>query len=83
MSLIAVRVDVASPLFDKHDLGPRPVVDEDPVPTVEGSDPVPQATPADVSLVVATEITPVEGGAPADADKGKQPSTSGQPEVTN
>ena len=76
-------MDVASPLFDEHDPGSRPVVDEDPAPAIEGPDPVPQATPADVSLVEGIEVIPAEDSAPADADKEKGPSTSGPPEVAN
>ena len=80
---MAAGVDVVSPLFDEHDPGPRPIVDEDPAPAVEGSDPVPQVTYADVSSVKGTEDTPVEDSAPADADKDKGTSTSGPPEVAN
>lgn len=83
-ALLAASVDVESPLFNEHDPGPKTTVDEEAtVPSIEGVDLSSQTVPAGVCPAQTTEGIPAEGDASVVADKGKQPTTSGQPVVAS
>jgi hypothetical protein len=76
-ALLAAGVDVDSPLYDEHDPGPKPTVDEEaPAPAIESA-----ALPSET--VQATGGIPAEEGSVAATDKGKQVETDEQPEVAN
>lgn len=77
-------MDIESTLFDEHDPGPKPIVDEVPLPAANEGAPAVPTIAADAPLDQGVVIAPSEGGAPgAAADKGKQPATSEQTEVAS
>ena len=60
-ALLATGVDIDSSLFDEHDPGPRPVVDEAPAPIIDSGVSASQSVPAGASFVQGTIVAPFEG----------------------